>query len=149
MSEWKLTHPIVYPTVDCAIFSDRDFKRIYLARKPGQTKWRFVGGFVDPLDDSYQSAAIREAKEETGLDCVVYEWITSAKIEDARYKDKEDKIITSLFAMYSVGDNEPKAMDDICELVLFDFEDLTDDMIVDEHIRIFLSLKAWHRSQYK
>ena len=139
--EWKMNHPIVYPTVDCAIFTDASMTGIYLARKPNSDKWRFVGGFVDPTDRSYQEAAVREAKEETGMDCSVVSWVTSARIEDPRYSFKEDKIMTTLFSM--VGYGEPKALDDISELREFRVEDLNEDMFVPEHRVLYLNLMVW------
>lgn len=39
--------------------------KLLLARKPNETKLRFIGGFVDPSDISYEKAAVREFMEET------------------------------------------------------------------------------------
>lgn len=141
--KWKLNHAIVYPTVDCAIFYSNTYDEIYLARKPNQDKWRFVGGFVDPNDFSYQQAALREAFEETGLECKLGEFVTSVKINDLRYKDKEDKIITTMFTMFSRNDEKAKPMDDISELKLFNFSLLREDDFVPEHRDLFRALKEW------
>jgi len=140
--EWKMNHAIVYPTVDCAIFSDGNHNKIYLAKKPNQPLWRFPGGFVDPKDISYEDAAIREAKEETNLDCFVIDYVGSTQVNDPRYKDKEDKIITSMYAMEAIhNDSEPKPMDDIAELKLFNTIDVSEDMIMPEHRNLFWELR--------
>lgn len=144
--EWKLNHPIVYPTVDCAIFEDANMKHIYLARKPNQELYRFVGGFVDPSDSSFQDAARREAFEETGVRCTITDWVTSTRIDDPRYENKEDKIITTLFTMYvSDWPKVPTAKDDIADIKLFDVKDLHEDMFVPEHKVLFFFLNGWMR----
>jgi bifunctional NMN adenylyltransferase/nudix hydrolase len=141
--EWKLYNPIIYPTVDCAIFTDNTYSMMYVAKKTGQTKYRFVGGFVDPQDESYQSAALREAKEETNLECKIDSFITSCKVDDDRYREKDDKIITTLFTMFPVNDINAKPMDDIAELQLLKFDSLCEDDFVAEHKSLFISLKNW------
>lgn len=148
--EWKLNHPIVYPTVDCAIFYSNEYTQIYLAKKPNQDKWRFVGGFVDPNDFSYQQAAIREAFEETGLECKIGEFVTSMKINDPRYNYKEDKVITTLFTMFPWNDDNAKPMDDIAELKLFEFDILKEEDFVPEHRDLFRFLRNWvkHKRGY-
>jgi bifunctional NMN adenylyltransferase/nudix hydrolase len=63
---WAAQHQFdrVFPTVDIAIL---DHGRVLLGKKPGETLWRFPGGFVDPSDYTLEAAAIRELQEETGL----------------------------------------------------------------------------------
>lgn len=138
-----MNHAIVYPTVDCAIFYDNTYSKIYLARKPNQQKWRFVGGFVDPNDFSYQQAALREAFEETGLECKIGEFVTSMKINDPRYNYKEDKVITTMFSMFSWNDEKARPMDDISELKLFPFDSLNEYDFVPEHKDLFIALRDW------
>jgi len=47
---------------------------LLILRSPTASKnpntWEVPGGHVDPEDDSYNAAAVREAKEETGLDII-------------------------------------------------------------------------------
>lgn len=121
-------YPKVYPTVDIAIVKDN---KVLLARKPDETKYRFVGGFVDPKDDSYEFAAKREAAEETGLEVGNVKYLGSKKIDDWRYRNEKDKIITHFYlAHYTFG--SPQANDDVCELKWFEIGP-NDDHIVDEH----------------
>jgi bifunctional NMN adenylyltransferase/nudix hydrolase len=131
-------YPTAYATVDCAIFDDDSMTRLWMARKPLEPYYRFVGGFVDPLkDDSHEDAAVREAMEETCMGCKVVKYLGSFKIDDWRYRDESDKIITSLFAMVREG-GVPKPHDDIGELKLVDLRDIPKDFkVMPEHVAMF------------
>ena len=140
--EWKLNHAIVYPTVDCAIF-DEVYQYILLARKKNQTLYRFVGGFVDPADQSYEMAALREANEETGLLCHDVSYVISQKVNDPRYAEKDDKIITTLYAMCTPAPlGDAVASDDIEEVKVFEFNGLTEEMLVEEHRTLLAALRC-------
>lgn len=142
--------PTSYTTVDAAII-DKAKNNLLLARKENDPdgKWRFIGGFVDiNLDSSKEVAVQREAAEETslrGLGEPTY--LGSAKIDDWRYRNEQDGIMTSLYAIYDfVG--EPKAADDIAELKWFDIAQLDENIFVPEHRVLFALLKAHlHRAQ--
>ncbi len=130
-------YPKVYPTVDVAII---DKTTILLGRKAYQTLYRFVGGFVDPSDENIEAAALREAAEETGLQLGAVQYVGTARINDWRYRNEEDKIITTLFvAEYRQG--TPLAQDDIAELAWFDIAQLTEQVFVEEHRVLFRLLK--------
>ena len=138
----SIQYDTVFPTVDCVIFQDDTLSKIYMARKPDEKKWRFIGGFADPNDTSYSCAARREAKEETGLDCVCFDWIGSAKIDDWRYRSERNKIITNIFAMKVVG-GTPKPDDDIKEIKLVDVNELSFDDVQPEHHVILEKVKHY------
>jgi len=122
-------YPTVHPTVDIAIIKE---KEILLAKKPNESKYRFVGGFVDPTDQSFEHAAKREVHEETKLEVDDLKYIMSSKIDDWRYKNEETKIISTLYiATYIFGRPEPS--DDISELRWFNLDSIKLDDIVDEH----------------
>lgn len=127
----------VFPTVDVAVFRD---EKLLLARKPKEDKFRFIGGFSDPEDESYEEAAKREVKEEADIGIDNIRYIGSAKVDDWRYRDEPDKVITHLFkASYASG--SITAQDDIAELRWFDMNELSDDNFVHEHIVLFNLLK--------
>lgn len=125
-----------YQTVDVAVF-DIEKNRFLLARKPEEEKLRFIGGFVNPSDDSLEAAAARELGEETGgsLSCgssKEFKYLGSARINDWRYRREADKIMTAFFmAYYQFGSLKPS--DDIAELHWVDSKNLTEDIVVDEH----------------
>src|ERR1700761_3234242 len=127
----------VYPTVDIAVFRNNKTE-ILLGKKTTNNKWRFIGGFADPEDESYEVAAKRELTEECGdmeISEMTYE--TSAKINDWRYRSEADKIITLLFSCEHEG-GEPVAQDDIIDLSWFKLADVPQMMtagnISDEHV---------------
>lgn len=119
----------VYPTVDCVIFTDTTFSKIWMAKKANESKLRFVGGFADPNDNSFEETAIREAREETNLTCVVAGYIGSTKIDDWRYRNEFDKIITNIFALVPIEKQKPMAMDDIKELHMVDLNKVDVDFV--------------------
>lgn len=137
----RAQYPKVFPTVDVAIVSG---DKVLLGRKPQQALFRFIGGFIDPEDDCFEDAAIREAEEETGLKLSQARYIGTAKIDDWRYREEVDKIITSFFvAEYEGG--TPTAQDDIEELRWFDIASLTEQDFVEEHRVIF---KLWEKKGF-
>lgn len=130
-------YPKVFPTVDVAVFRD---EKLLLARKPKEEKFRFIGGFADPEDESYEAAAKREVKEEADIEIDDVRYTGSAKVDDWRYRNEPDKVITHLFrASYVSG--SVTAQDDIAELRWFDMKELSDDSFVHEHIVLFNLLK--------
>lgn len=141
-------YPTVYSTVDCAIFDDWELKHLYLAKKEKEIGYRFVGGFADPKDLSFEMTAHREATEETGLECAVVQYVTSQRVDDWRYRNEEDKIITHLFAMKKAW-GRASANDDISELRLFEFDAIKLNDLVPEHRELFEKLKDWRANYLK
>ncbi len=98
-------YPIVYSTVDVAVlrFDAEKQEGLVLMGKKGDA-FHFIGGFVDPSDDTIHQTAIRELYEETGLkhsDIVSWKYIHSSRVEDERYKGTKDSIMTHLWAAYT------------------------------------------------
>jgi len=107
--------PVSYPTVDICAYNDEG--EILMGRKPNEKYWRFVGGFVDPTDESYEKAALREFREETGGNCVISDlkYILSHRVKDWRYAKEESGIMTTLFlGRKNMG--YAKASDDIADV---------------------------------
>jgi len=102
-----------FPTVDICAYNEQG--QILLAKKPDEKLWRFVGGFVDRNDGSYEIAAKREFYEETGGDARLGEklkYICSQSVDDWRYRDTENGIMTTLFlGRYAFG--QAVASDDL------------------------------------
>src|ERR1700744_905159 len=130
----------VYPTVDIAVFRNNKTE-ILLGKKVTNNKWRFIGGFADPEDESYEAAAKRELTEECGeMEISQMSYETSRKINDWRYRNEADKIITTLFSCDFI-DGEPAAQDDIIDLAWFKLADIPvmieKQTISDEHLPMF------------
>ena len=114
--------PVTYPTVDVVVV---DGDKILLARKPAETLFRFVGGFVDRTDKDWEMAARRELYEETKLSALGMEYVCSQAVEDWRYAKEESGIMTTLFMTHAWDQmGRPEASDDIAEVKWFDIKDL-------------------------
>lgn len=133
--------PLNYSTVDVAIFKDQTEKEVLLGRKPYERKFRFIGGFSDLEDDSFESAARREVMEETGLVIDTLHYVGSMRVDDYRYRSESDRgIITTFFKGYYMS-GRPEAKDDIEEIKWFQLDELNKDNLVTEHLRLLEKLK--------
>lgn len=129
----------VYPTVDIAVFRNNKTE-LLLAKRDREGKWRFPGGFVDPTDDNYEAAAKRELAEECGdIETGAMTYVKSFRVNDWRYKNSPDKIITTLFSC-DLMFGAPKANDDIDYVKWFRKEEITQlldkKLIAEEHIEL-------------
>jgi len=131
-------YPTVYSTVDIAILNSKN--EVLLGQKPDETKWRFVGGFVDVTDSSDEAAAKREAYEETGLEVDSLTYLGSFPVSDWRYKGSKDKSIMTRFfsAKYIFG--TPTPQDDIASLKWFPLTAYLEDILVSEHVKLLSRL---------
>lgn len=121
--------PVAYTTVDVAIL---DGERILLGRKPGESQYRFIGGFSDPATPSFEADAIREVREETGLEVGDLKYVGSTLVDDWRYRSEQDGIKTLFFtAKYLHG--APRADDDIEEVRWFVRDFLKSEQLIQAH----------------
>jgi bifunctional NMN adenylyltransferase/nudix hydrolase len=137
-------YPVVYPTVDVAIFST-DYTELCLGRKPTdpKNKWRFIGGFAEKTRPTYEADARTEALEEASADTGVMEYIGSANIPDWRMAGLPDKGIKTTFFATTVMSMMIKAGDDIEEVKWFKVNRLTADDFVDTHQVLYAMLRDW------
>src|SRR5271157_2218056 len=111
------------PTVDIIIKWQDGV--VLIKRKNPPYGWAIPGGFVD-YGESLEAAAVREAKEETGLDVrLVRQFHTySAPERDARFHTISTVYIAD-------GDGELKAGDDAKEAGIFDKNTLPENIAFD------------------
>ena len=125
--------PIAYPTIDVAVINGETGKVLLAGKETDGKKLRFVGGFVDAKDASMEFAARRELSEEVpGIEVEKLDYIGSSVIDDWRYRDSDDGIITSFFSAVFVFGN-PKAADDIVRLRWVRIDRIM-KILVDEHL---------------
>lgn len=105
---------------------------VLIKRKNPPEGWALPGGFVD-YGESLESAAIREAKEETGLDI---ELIRQFHTYSAPDRDPRHHTITTVYiakgkGLLKSGDDAKKAAvfkkDNLPEVIAFDHKDILND----------------------
>jgi bifunctional NMN adenylyltransferase/nudix hydrolase len=118
-------YPRVNPVVDMAVFNKSartgNTAWVLLARKSNDPayQYRLIGGFVDSGDKSYEAAAVREVREETGLEVANPKYAGSCSIDDWRYRGGPECVKSAVYALdYVFG--HPVANDDICEVEWFE-----------------------------
>lgn len=89
---YKYPHPAV--TADCVIFgfggSDLQILLIQRGIEPYKGKWALPGGFLHP-DESAEAGALRELKEETGIESAYIEQFHAYSESD---RDPRERVIT-------------------------------------------------------
>ena len=121
---------IPYPTVDTAVVRTETREILLAGKNMDGGKLRFIGGFFDArLDKSFELAARRETREETGsIETDEYRMLGSAVIPDWRYRGTNDVIITTFFrAKYIFG--APTPCDDIDRLVWIPYEKVMENLV--------------------
>ena len=112
-----------FPTVDIIIEMDGGI--VLIRRKNPPYGWALPGGFVD-YGESLETAAIREAKEETSLNV---ELISQFGAYSDPNRDPRQHNISVVFKAKATG--QPKAADDAKEIGVFDRDSLPDDLAFD------------------
>jgi 8-oxo-dGTP diphosphatase len=108
-------------TVDCVVFGlddDQDLKIMLIQRDipPFQGEWALPGGFIH-LDESLEEAALRELREETGIEKVFLEQLyTFGEVN----RDPRDRVITvAYYALINLSEQKIKATTDAREAAWF------------------------------
>jgi 8-oxo-dGTP diphosphatase len=100
-----ITTPLL--TVDIVIrLMDQDDKIVVIERRNDPQGWALPGGFVD-IGETTREAAIREAKEETGLDLVNVRFLG---VYDNPNRDPRGHAVSVAYTASASG--EPVAADD-------------------------------------
>ena len=118
---YKYPHPAV--TADCIVYNQEGetISVLLIKRKnePFKDCWAFPGGFVN-IDESAEEAAIRELKEETGLEVSRIEQLKAYSNPD---RDPRERVITIAF----IAESQIKVVkggDDAKEARWFDISNL-------------------------
>ncbi len=105
MYSYRYPHPAV--TADCILFAQehKDTKVLLIERKhnPCKGQWAFPGGFMN-IDETAEEAALRELKEETGIEA---KQIVQVGAFSAVDRDPRERVVT--IAYYTLLDHMPEA----------------------------------------
>jgi ADP-ribose pyrophosphatase YjhB (NUDIX family) len=116
-------HKKPVPTVDIVIECEGGI--VIIKRKNPPLGWALPGGFVD-YGESLESAAVREAKEETGLEI---ELIRQFHTYSAPDRDPRRHTITTVYIARATG--KPRGGDDAAEARVFSRDTLPEPFVFD------------------
>ncbi len=133
-SENKWKNPV--PTVDIILWDAKTQKLVLIKRKNEPHGWALPGGFVD-YGESLEQAAVREAKEETSLDCKLQCQFHSYSDP---CRDRRLHSISTVFIATATG--VPEGQDDALEAHWFSLEDLP--YLVFDHSDILNDFKQYY-----
>lgn len=143
-TEQQYSHP--WTTIDVAILNE-DNTKVLLGHKASDPagKVRFIGGFVRtglaPVHTLERNVRA-EAAEETHAEISEPKYIGSAVIDDWRYRNDENKIMTVFFAAKHVF-GAVQADDDIESVQWVELAKLKPADFVDGHVVLHGLLTAW------
>ncbi len=130
----KYRNPV--PAVDIIIeIKDRI---VLIERKHEPFGWAIPGGFVD-YGEMAETAAVREAKEETSLNV---ELVHLLGVYSNPNRDSRQHTISTIYV--ATGKGEPKAADDAKNARLFCEKDLPDTLAFD-HAKVLRDYYLWKR----
>ena len=113
-------------TVDCVVFGldvEHDLKIMLIQRgvKPYKGEWALPGGFVK-LEESLEEAALRELKEETGVEEIFLEQLYTF---GEPKRDPRDRVITvAYYALINLADYPINAQTDADDVAWYSLEQL-------------------------
>ncbi len=127
-----INHSYPIPTVDIIIGRRKGPREavILVRRKNPPHGWAIPGGFIEYGEDA-EDCAVREAKEETGLDVVLTGLL-------GVYSDpgRDPRFHTLSVAFMAKGEGEPRADSDAAEVGVFAEDELPHDEITFDHSKI-------------
>jgi 8-oxo-dGTP diphosphatase len=109
-----MSYPSVSITSDIVVING-DLQVLVIKRKnsPYRHHWALPGGYVDE-NETFLEAAVRELKEETGIDAPWWE-LTPMTVRDTPDRDPRGRVVSLPFRWYTGRTLEPVAGDDATE----------------------------------
>lgn len=122
-----MTYPKPNLTVDCVVFGldveQEDLKVMLIERDipPFEGKWALPGGFVR-VDETLEACALRELREETGIEKVFLEQLYS--FGDLKRDPRERVVTISYYALVNLNEHKIQATTDARNAAWFSISDL-------------------------
>lgn len=114
-------------TVDCVVFGldKEDLKIMLIKRKlqPFKGKWALPGGFIH-IDEPLEEAALRELREETGIEKVFLEQLYT--FGDVKRDPRERVVTVAYYALVNLWEHKIQATTDAEKAAWFSIDDLPD-----------------------
>ncbi len=126
-----------FPTVDVII--DMGGRIVLVERRNQPRGWALPGGFID-YGESAEQAAVREAREETGLEVELVE-----QFHTYSAPDRDPRFHTLSVVFLARADGTPRGGDDARRAELFSPHELPEPMAFD-HARIISDWLEYRRS---
>lgn len=120
------------PAAVTCVLAEQDGRILFVLRKfdPGKDEWCLPAGFVE-VGEQPDESAVRETKEETGLDVA----ITGIYDSWATDEDPRTPVISLAFTAKVTG-GELVAGDDAAEARFFDMDDPPEPIAFEDHRRV-------------
>lgn len=113
------------PKLAVDIIIEYEHQIVLIKRKNPPYGWALPGGFVE-YGETVEQSAMREAKEETGLDLIDLQQFHTYS---APNRDPRGHTVSVVFS--AVGKGNPSAADDAADIGLFNFNNLPNDLVFD------------------
>ena len=131
---------VILPCAGAAILDGTD--RVLLQKRMNKFCWSFPGGVMD-LDESFEETAVREVKEETGLDVTVKELIgIYSKYNDEYQNGDKSQPLLVFFKCSIVGGELCCDGDETSELKYFDLSEKP-ELLNKQHEDMFKDLREY------
>ena len=124
MLEFTYKYPRAALTVDAIVYTKMESSTFILlierGREPYKNKWALPGGFIE-MDETLETACIRELEEETGL---LVDTMQQFKAYDAIGRDPRHRTISVVFSTEIASQAKVKGNDDAAQAKWFAIDKL-------------------------
>ena len=107
-------------------------EKILFQRRTDNGKWGLIGGLLE-MNETYQEAAIREAREETGLEVKLESFLGIFHNHNMVWSNGDAAHVVTAFFTASIISGEPRVDEESFELRFFGMEELP-ELFAEDHI---------------
>ena len=107
-------------------------EKILFQRRADNGKWGLIGGLLE-MNETYQEAAIREAREETGLEVQLESFLGIFHNHNMVWSNGDAAHVVTAFFNASIISGEPRIDEESLELRFFGLEEIP-DLFAEDHI---------------